>query len=170
MLVGRIELHAAAHPQESGTSNQRDVVEVDDVEVLGVEQTRDGRAIDNGPADLVGQENRKYAEPATEPDDPHPGGLRPCRWFYAGVQSVVRVDVAHHRYVMTAAGESAGQSLNADRIPAKAVRWIKRSQVTETKGSRHGVGLSPPDCAMEALGLFRRSLITGEKLLGFVRP
>lgn len=125
------------HRDGAGAADEREIVEVDDVEGAGQDGVKGGM-FEAGAAELLGEQGGEWTEPAVEAVNGNAGrgGFGGVR---AGAVEAVGVFAVDDFDFVAAAGQGAGQTLHENRVAAEVVGRVIGGRHAEAQRavSRH---------------------------------
>jgi hypothetical protein len=107
-------------------------MEMDDVERCAVENSSNGRPLEERSARLMRHERRQPSQPAPQWMNLHSRVVGPLDVGRPLVQDVVRIDAVNHVHFVARVGERVGEAVHVRTIAAKAVWRVKRRDVEES--------------------------------------
>ena len=128
VVMDRVELDPISQCEDAGPADQRDVVEMNDVEALGQDRL-DRRALDDRPSRLVREERRSERPAALQLVNGHTGGLHDGRGSGRRAKGAVadppRIGVVDHFDFASAPGQRVHEVADVIAVTAEVARRIE---------------------------------------------
>ncbi len=153
VLVRGVELDCVAQPEDAGPADQRDVVEMDHVEVA-LEHPAQCRLAQQRPAGRVGEERRAEGPSAVQAMYGDPGwlGLGGRLGHSRRAKHAPGIGVVHDVHLDAAPRESMGEAAHVPAIAAEVERRIERRHQRHAQRRRSAVSRALPRMARSRAG------------------